>query len=147
MAMFLGLDILTIARLDLALQTVAYALLLVGFYFAFVRKDFTRHKKIMTSVTTVAVVLIVIVMLPAFLSALSQALAGGLLSSFPSDIIIFHHAIGLVTIALALVTTLYSCDWANAFVDKKNYMLTLFSLWTLTFLIGIYVYFVLYGGL
>jgi len=147
MATFLGIDILTIARLDITLQTVAYALLLTGFYFAFVKKDYTRHKKLMTSATLIAVALLVVVMLPAFLSVLSQPSAGGFMPTALLDVIIVHHGIGLVTIALAVITTLYSCDWANAFVDKKIYMLTLFSLWTLTYLLGIYIYFVLYGGL
>lgn len=139
MATYLGIGITTVATISLILQTIAYLVLIIGFTFAR-KKNFRRHKRVMSVATLINLTSLFIVMLPSFYSIVSGI-------SFPSIssislIMIVHHSLGLLSLVLASIVILRSC--MSITKNRKILMLTIFSTWSLAYFLGIYVYLILY---
>ncbi len=137
MATYLGLDIKTVAQISLFIQTFAYAMLLAGFIFA-KKKDFRKHKRLMSVAFLFNMISLLVVMLPSFVSVAS----GLAITTGSSLIVVVHHAIGLVALVLASIVILKSCAIVK---NTKALMLTIFSSWSISYFLGLYVYFMLYG--
>lgn len=149
MASYLGLGIATVATISLSIQTIAYALLLTGFVFAR-KKSFQRHGRLMTAATALNFVSLAVVMLPSFYSIVSSVSFTGI-SSIQS-IIILHHSLGVVALAMAAIVVLKSCQWLGEKIGDRigrlrNYMIPLLIIWSSAYFLGLFVYLMLYVGI
>ena len=140
MATFLGINIFTLATVSLFIQTIAYIVLVVGFIFA-KKRNFQKHKMIMSSATLLNIVSLVLVMLPSFYSIVSGISFATISST--SSIIIFHHSIGLIVLVLALLVILRGCR--SIIKNTRILMITIFTLWTITYFLGLFIYLTIYG--
>jgi uncharacterized membrane protein YozB (DUF420 family) len=139
MALYLGIGIQTFASISLVLQTVAYLILVIGFVFA-KKKNFQKHKKVMASATLLSFVSLIIVMLPSFYAIISGISLAAISSS--SLLIIVHHSIGLITLVLASLVILKGCR--SIMKDTRTLMITIFSLWSIAFFLGVFIYAMFY---
>jgi uncharacterized membrane protein YozB (DUF420 family) len=137
MANYLGLDVATVALANIILQTAAYAFLIAGARYG-MKRDFDTHKRVMRVATSLNILSLAVVMAPSLLSLLPQAGA-----VFVSQLALVHHGIGLVALVLALTVVVPSCEWIPH-KWTKEYMLATFALWTVAYLLGLYVYYRLY---
>jgi uncharacterized membrane protein YozB (DUF420 family) len=136
---YLGISIANAAAISLIIQTIAYAILIAGFVFA-KKKDFKIHKKTMTVATLLNFASLFIVMLPSFYSIVSGISLAAISSS--SSIIIFHHSIGLITLVLASLVILRGCS--SIVKNTRILMITIFTLWSISYFLGIYIYSMFY---
>jgi uncharacterized membrane protein YozB (DUF420 family) len=136
---YLGIGTTNAASISLIIQTITYVILIAGFIFA-KKKDFKIHKKTMITATLLSFVSFFIVMLPSFYAVIS-GISLASISSIPF-IIIFHHSIGLITLVLASLVILRGCT--SVVKNTRILMVTIFSLWMITYFLGIYVYVMLY---
>jgi uncharacterized membrane protein YozB (DUF420 family) len=144
MATYLGLSITTVATINLILQTIAYIILLMGFRFAR-KNNFSKHGIMMGTATLLIFISLAVVMLASFYSIIS-AFSFNLYSSM----IILHHSLGLVTLIMAIVAILYLRPCGTKRGNQKlgnvrKYMITLITLWSITYFFGIFVYLILYS--
>jgi uncharacterized membrane protein YozB (DUF420 family) len=144
MATYLGLDVITIAILNLVLQTVAYFILIIGFRFAR-KNNFRKHGIMMSTAILLNFISLFIVMLSSFysvISALKQIELNPL-------IIILHHSFGVITLVMAIIAiiTLRPCGSIRGnqkLGNVRKFMITLFTFWSITYFLGIIVYLMLY---
>ena len=136
---YLGIGITNAAAISLILQTIAYIILLAGFIFA-KKKDFKIHKKTMIIATLLNFASLFIVMLPS-LYAIISGISFATISSI-SFIIIFHHSIGLITLVMASLVILRGCS--SIVKNTRILMITIFTLWSLSYFLGIYIYSMFY---
>ena len=141
MAAYLGFDIGTVALANLTLQTIAYLILILGFVIA-KKKRFQKHKKVMAAATLLNFISLFVVMLPVFYSLVYGISLPAI--STTNTIVIIHHSIGLITLALASVVILKSCALIK---NTKLLMLTIFTLWSITYLLGVAIYLTFYTSL
>lgn len=139
MATYLGIDIATVATVNVLLQTAAYLLLIRGFLFAR-KKNFRRHKMIMSIATSLNFISLAVVMLPSFYSIVSK-ISLPEMNSF-SSIVVLHHLIGLSALILASLVVLRSCG--SIIKNTKLLMITIFTLWSVGYFMGLTVYYLLY---
>jgi uncharacterized membrane protein YozB (DUF420 family) len=139
MAVYLGLDIKTVATISLVIQTLAYFVLLIGFAFA-KKKNFQRHKRTMSVATLLNFVSLFVVMLPSLYSIISGISLATV--SLNSLIIILHHSLGLITLIMASLAILRPCG--SIVKNVKILMVTIFTLWSITYFLGVGVYLMLY---
>jgi uncharacterized membrane protein YozB (DUF420 family) len=136
---YLGIGTTNVATISLIIQTVAYIVLIVGFTFAR-KKNFTVHKKIMSSATLLNFASLFVVMLPSFYAIVSGISLSTI--SPTSFLIIFHHSIGLITLLLASLVILRGCR--SIVKNTRILMIVIFILWSIAYFLGIYVYIMLY---
>jgi len=127
------------ATASLILQTIAYVVLIVGFLSAR-KKNFKTHKRIMSIATLINFVSLFIVMLPIFYSLILGISFATINST--SSVIILHHSIGLITLVLASLVILKGCR--SIIKNTRILMITIFSLWSIAFFLGIYIYAIFY---
>jgi uncharacterized membrane protein YozB (DUF420 family) len=141
MAAYLGFDIGTVALANLTLQTIVYFILILGYAIAR-KKRFQKHKKIMAAATLLNFISLFVVMLPVFYSFVYGISLPTINST--NTLVIVHHSIGLITLALASVVILKSCSLIK---NTKLLMLTIFTLWSITYLLGVVIYLMFYTSL
>jgi len=141
MAAYLGLDLLTVVKINVIIQTIAYLFLIVGFNFAR-KKNFNKHKIMMVIATLLIFVSLAIVMLPSFYSIVSGIPIATI--NFFTSIIIFHHSLGVITLIMAALVLLRPCVWIEKFWKRRYYMIVLFIFWSITYFLGIFIYYSLY---
>lgn len=135
---YLGIGIANAATVSLIIQTIAYGILIVGFIFA-KKKDFKIHKKTMSVATLLNFASLFVVMLSSFYSIVSGVALT--ISSF-SFVIIFHHSVGLITLVLASLVILRGCR--SIVKNTRFLMITIFTLWSISYFLGIYIYSMFY---
>lgn len=139
MATYLGFSIATVAAASLIVQTIAYLILILGYTIAR-KKRFQKHKKTMAAATLLNFVSLFLVMLPVFYS-LVYGISLSTVST-TSLIVIVHHSIGLITLVLASIVILRGCT--SIIKNTKILMITIFTLWSITYFLGIIVYLMFY---
>ena len=136
---YLGIGIANAATVSMIIQTIAYVILIAGFIFA-KKKDFKIHKKTMIIATLLNFVSLFIVMLPSFYAVISGISFAAISSS--SFIIILHHSVGLITLVLASLVILRGCR--SIVKNTRLLMITIFTLWSISYFLGIYIYSMFY---
>jgi uncharacterized membrane protein YozB (DUF420 family) len=147
MATYLGINIATIAAINIALQTIAYFILIVGYRFAR-KNNFSRHGIMQITATSLIFISLIIVMLPSFYSVVSEFKQ----ITLNPLIIILHHSFGAITLAMSVVAivTLRPCGSIRGnqkLGNVRKFMITLFTFWSITYFLGIIVYLMLYTSL
>jgi uncharacterized membrane protein YozB (DUF420 family) len=145
MTTYLGLNVSTIAILNLILQTIAYFILLIGFRFAR-KNNFRKHGMMMGTAILLNLVSLAVVMLPAFYSIITA-------TSFnlKNSITILHHSLGLITFIMAIVAIAVLRPCGTIMGNKKlgnvkTFMVILFIIWSITYFFGIIIYLRLYSS-
>jgi uncharacterized membrane protein YozB (DUF420 family) len=142
--MAFALDVASLAWINISAQTIGYAFLALGFTFAR-RREFDWHKKYMKIAAALNYASLFMIMLPAFYSFFSQASVSGTL--VPSSILLAHALVGTSALAMATLVIFKSCEWVGKKVALRGYMITMFSLWTAAYAIGIAVFLVFHTSI
>jgi uncharacterized membrane protein YozB (DUF420 family) len=127
MATYLGLNIATIAAINIILQTIAYFILIVGYRFAR-KNNFSRHGIMQITATSLIFISLIIVMLSSFYSVVSEFKQ----ITLNPLIIILHHSFGAITLAMSVVAivTLRPCGSIREnqkLGNVRKFMITLFT--------------------
>ena len=146
MVTYLGLDIATIAMINITLQTISYFILLMGFRFA-KKSNFRKHGIMMSTATLLMFISMLIVMLPSFYSIISRFSLD--LNTF---MIVLHHTLGAIALIMAIIVNLTLRPCGSIMGNKKLgnvriFMISLFTLWSITYFLGIIIYLRLYFAL
>ncbi len=148
---FLGTNADLLADLTLlAYILILLPLMVVGYYYARRKRFEPQHKTVMTTITLVNWVLILLVMVSSFTFAVAPAIPEGL-----SDRAILLPTIHVITGGLAQVIATYLL--ARMWLEKqlpewlkikniKIYMRFTLTLWVVTALLGIAIYFTWYSA-
>jgi uncharacterized membrane protein YozB (DUF420 family) len=144
-----GIDLFTLATIDDVIETIAYVLVLLGFYFAR-KNNFKRHGILTMTATLLVFVSLFLVMLSVFYYTISGISLSNI--DLISSIIILHHSLGLITIVMSLVSisTLRPCGSImgnQKFGGVRRYMLTLITIWSITYFLGLIIHLILYYSL
>lgn len=133
------LDIKTLAVANLSVQV---ALIIVVFIAAFIarKSDFKKHCTIMRVLLPLQIISIVGVMLPSMLGYLENEQPAIL---FNIEVLI-HHTLGLAVVALWVYVNLALRGVIKTWGRMVIAMRMAFTLWVLTFLIGLHLYLVIW---
>ena len=149
MAAYLGVDIYTIATIDILIQTIAYLILIMGFLFAR-KQNFRRHGLFMGIATLLVFMSLFVVMLPAFYSLVSGISTERM--QLPISISVIHHILGVTSLAMAVVAIVVLRPCGSVRGNKKlgnvlKYMRLLLTFWSITYFLGIVVYLMFYTAI
>lgn len=131
------------AEANLVLQIVAFAVILVGYYFKRMRK-YILHGRTMLIALVLTLISLFLVMLPSFLS-LGESIATSTLTTV-SLVVLVHASLGSVVEVLAIFLV---GSWrlqkstANC-IRRKKVMRVTIILWTATFILGVFLFLLLY---
>jgi hypothetical protein len=134
------INVKLLADLNLGLQLVLLAVLLLAAYLAKKKKRFEAHCLILRIAIPVQVIIIIFVMLP-FMSGLLQE---GARSPLFYGEMILHHSLGLLVVGLWVFINLLYKGIVRVKIQLAIFMRTAFILWISTILLGIYLYFQLW---
>lgn len=142
-------DLFTLATINIVIQTAAYLMVLVGFSFAR-KRNFKNHGILMMTATLLIFVSLFLVMWSVFYSTLSGISFQNV--DIISSIIILHHTLGLITIVMALIAiaTLRPCGSVmgnQRFGGVRRFMISLITLWSITYFLGLIIHIILYYSL
>jgi uncharacterized membrane protein YozB (DUF420 family) len=124
-----------LATISILIQILLVVAVIVAAYFA-VKKQLGKHCKIMKIAIAAQVLAILTFMLLPTINYIQYAKSASL---FTAEILI-HHLLGLVVIALTIVIYLISTNVMKFRHRQKFIMMLSFSLWLLTFAIGLHLY-------
>lgn len=146
MATYLGLNLVTAVTINLILQTIAYIILIMGFRFAR-KNDFHKHGLLMGSATLLNFISLFFVMLLSFYSIISK-----FSFDLSNSIVILHHSLGALTLIMAIIAILSLRPCGTVRGNKKLgnvriFMISLFTLWSITYFFGIIIYLTFYTSL
>ena len=136
----------SIALLNLILQTIAYIILIAGFRFAR-RGDFKKHGTLMAIATLLTFISLISVMLPVFYSIASGIPSAGI--DTLNLITIIHHSLGMISFVMAIVAIASLRPCGSIMGNKKfggvrRYMRSLFILWSISYFTGVIIYLMFY---
>jgi hypothetical protein len=128
-----------VSTVSLIVQVVVFALLMIGYSFK-LRLKYRFHGFTMFSAVVLHLVMIGVVMVPAFVAIILEQPSNLIVSFSP-----IHAVAGLTTAVLGIwiVGTWRLRQSTNFCAPKKKYMLFTFILWLSTLSLGIILYFVL----
>ncbi len=129
-----------IANIDLVLQLLLLATVLIAAYLARFKHDTRTHCKTLRIAVAVQIAVVFSVMLPAMAGFLS---GNPPINPFNVEMVV-HHSLGLAVIGIWIYANLVLLGKINGVGPLAVWMRTAFSLWMITIALGIHIYLVTY---
>jgi uncharacterized membrane protein YozB (DUF420 family) len=130
-------DVRILSTVNLVLQSLLVAALMVAVYLVKKKRDLKIHCLIIRIAVPVQVISILGVMLPSMLGYIGN----GQTSLFRAIEILAHHTLGLVVIALWVYVSILFRRLPGALARMVTAMKLAFWLWLVVFLVGLHIYF------
>ena len=130
-----------LATIVFLLQTLLFSMVLAAAYLAKMRRQLTRHCKIVRWAVVIQLLIIFSMMLPSmsgYLKSPGQVV-------FRTEMLV-HHSLGILLILLWGYINLAVMGRVRVLGRLPMYMRTALLVWGLTFLLGIHLYFRIYLG-
>jgi uncharacterized membrane protein YozB (DUF420 family) len=130
-----------LSDINLGVQCLLIIVLAIAAYFSIKKKDFKTHCRILRIAVPLQILSIAVIMLPSLIGYLGHEPKGTVFNT----VLLVHHTLGLVVIAAWIYANLVLLKKIKPFIPLRFVMRLAFASWVFVFLMGVYLYFSIYG--